>query len=167
MPTILPGDCLTYGVSGWGSWIAHPFERAVQLSTASPVYHVEVYVGDFRSISADYRGVDVFPVNQVRDRLRDVLRPRARLNLAAGLAWFAREARGDAYDVWGLVGFGLARDNPRAWICSELATAFYRACGLDVFPGEAAERVYPGRFLTTPLFTRIWSRDEPEAVCAW
>lgn len=157
MPAIQAGDCLAYGVTQY--W-QYPFESIVQLRTLSPLYHVEVYVGGNRSISADYRGVGTFPTNLEPARLHSVLRPTESVDLDAGLAWFNAHARGQWYDVWGLIGFGLASDNPQAWICSELATAFYRAAGLRLFAGMEPKAVYPGLFLATSAFSRVWTRGE-------
>jgi hypothetical protein len=149
-----PGDLLLYAGRGLFSWV-------IRTKTWSDVSHLEVYDGGgFSLASRDGEGVERFPL-----RLNDlyaVLRPNAPFDFPAGRTWFAT-VRGQGYDWIGLLSFYFARfrgkENGKQF-CSEFATRFFRAAGLDLFPRRDADAVAPGEFLSNPLLTLIWRRPK-------
>ena len=150
MPQLLPGDVLLYRGGGFWSW-------AIRVKTWADVSHVEVYVGEEQSVaSRDGVGVRRFPLRTTG--FYAVLRPRLPFDSRAAVAWF-ETVNGQGYDWMGLVNFYLAkwrgRENGRQF-CSEFATRFLRAGGVEPFTPEAdADTIAPGEFLKSGAFTRV------------
>jgi hypothetical protein len=133
-----PGDTLLYRPQGlFGFFIA--------AKTWHKIAHVEVYDGQKQSLaSRDGIGVGRYPVRL--SQLAYVLRPRRRLDLAAGRAWFDT-MNGKPYGWLDLVSFvGLPAIAPGI-VCSPFAAGFYRASGWNVFPVDPIEKVAPFQFL--------------------
>jgi len=147
-----PGDALLYFRHNFFSWL-------VALKTWTKVAHIEIYQGNGNTYaSRDGIGVDAFHLQL--DGLAAVVRPKQSLDWKAANLWFETHARGQSYDWLGLLCFTLARrrgENGKMF-CSEFATRFYRAAGLEPFnPRWPAVRVPPSFFLATPAFEVIWS----------
>lgn len=147
-----PGDLLLYARRGF-------WARAIQIKTWSRISHVECCVSATDVVaSRDGRGVARYALT--RDGLDAILRPRAPFDLDAALRWFAT-VDGQGYDWLGLLAFFWARwqgrDNQRMF-CSELATRWYRAGGVEPFTPETdADAVAPGEFLKSGAFRRVWT----------
>ena len=155
------GDLLSYGVpETWYTWLTDPFYRTVQQVTKSPVCHVEVYIGNGLSISADYRGVGIYPVDSGPAKPYGVHRITSiRPDVTAGMAWFRANAQGKPYDTLGLVMFGRKQPDYNKFICSELALDFYRHSWPGfVMAGRDAKTVTPGELINCGLFSLVRAR---------
>ena len=150
-----PGDHLLYGP---GRSLVN---RIICVKTWSPVSHIEIHVGNGRSVaSRNGIGVGDYPI-----RLGDlafILRPLAP-GLAQGVpraqAWFMRDANGQRYDWLGLMVFFLAvhRGSKDRMFCSEFATRWDRHAGIRaIAPHWDADAVAPGDFLQSPAFDVVW-----------
>lgn len=105
-PNILqPGDAIMYRPSNWIGVI-------IAVKTWSWTSHIEVYVGDNRSIGAREEGVDVWPLRNDK-YVKTVLRPVLPFDYLNALVWFNEEAKGDKYDIEGLFGFFIPDKNPK------------------------------------------------------
>lgn len=150
------GDLLLYAGRGPIAWW-------IKVKTWSGVSHCEVALDDRRSV-ASRDGIGVGRYARRYDDLAYLLRPWRPINLDAGERWFAT-VDGQRYDWLGLLVFYLAakqgaRDR---MFCSEFATRFYRACGLEPFTERMdADRVAPATFLYTPRFVEVWRRPDME-----
>jgi hypothetical protein len=147
-----PGDVMLYRPTGI-------FGRLIALKTWHAISHVEVAVGPGKAIaSRDALGVNEYPIRWAQ--LAAVLRPDpARFDMAKAMEYF-KTVKGQPYDFLGLLAFfrtkGAATNGKQ--FCSEFATNFYRAGGLDPFDGEAAQTVPPFYFdKLADGFTKIWS----------
>lgn len=148
-----PGDCLLYAPQGLYGW-------AIAIKTWHAISHVEIYRGRGRSLAArDRIGVGEFDLRL--GALAHVLRPAAPFDFARALETFYRVYAGQGYDWLGLLRFAWRAkvvpdrfDNKQ--FCSEFATRFYRAGGLDPFPREDADAIAPFQFLLSPVFEEIW-----------
>jgi hypothetical protein len=152
-PAILhPGDAILYFSHDFGSWL-------IAIKTWTKVAHVEIYRGNRISYSSRLEsGVNAYPLRL--DGVAAVMRPKQPLDLLAADAWFEANARGHPYDWLGLLCFTLARreGEKHEYFCSELATHYYRAAGLEPFnPRWPAVRVPPSFFLVSPVFEAIWT----------
>jgi uncharacterized protein YycO len=145
-----PGDVLLYSGKGL-------FSRLIQIKTWSRYSHVEVYDGSgFSVASRDRIGVGRYPLRM--DGLQIVLRPTQRFHVTKARAWF-RTVDGQPYDWMGLLAFTSARrQGQENWsqFCSEFATRFLRAGGVDPFNGYDADGIAPGEFLKSALLIRTW-----------
>jgi hypothetical protein len=157
-----PGDVLLYARQGI-------YNRLIQIKTWSRVSHVEIV--SFPSVNgyaplvvASRNGIGVGQYQFDRAGLYCVLRPIAPFDHWAAMDWFWEHANGQGYDWLGLLAFFSAklqgRENGRMF-CSELATRFLRAGGVDPFNGYDADGISPGEFLKSPAFRRI---DEEAVV---
>lgn len=148
-----PGDCLLYRPHGIIGWV-------IAIKTWHLVAHVEVYEGDGFSLASR----DGIGCNRYRLRTAElcrVLRPTGRIDMASGVAWFEKVARGQKYDFAALARFlwpgGTDTDRDRQ-ICSSFAARFYRAAGYPLFAAtEDADRIAPFQFAVTPLLDDVWS----------
>lgn len=155
---IQPGDAIMYRPSSLVGVI-------IAIKTWSWTSHIEVYVGDNRSIGAREEGVDVWPVRNDK-YAKTILRPKSEiLNIAAGMEWFNEEAKGDKYDVEGLFGFFIPDKRPKddstvnykKEFCSQLATMFYKRCGFNPFaPTYPARLISPAQYYQSPLMDVVW-----------
>ena len=152
-----PGDCCLYaGREG--------LARIVQLKTWQRVSHCETYVGHDHVVAArPHTGVDYYRFE--RAGLCHILRPPvAGFRLPMALTWFHDRAQGQRYDWWGLLRFAWRaaivsqRIAENKMFCSEFLTRFYRAGGLDPFPGEDADTISPHRFQRSVGFADVWTR---------
>jgi len=152
---LLPGDVLTYRPTGI-------FGRIIALKTWHRISHVEVVVSAGEAVaSRDGKGVNLYPLRWAQ--LATVSRPDpARFDLAKAMAYF-KTVQGQKYDFFGLLAFfrtKAAATNGKQF-CSEFATNFYRAGGLDPFHGERAEVIPPFYFESlADGFTKIWLDTE-------
>ena len=150
-----PGDVLLY--KGKGVWMLW-----TRWKTWSKVGHVEVYVGNGRTITASpSKGVNYHPLRLSEEEgLRYVLRSKATIDVGAGLAWFEANVRGQRYDLLGLVkAFYLNRDGAedKMW-CSEIVGEFLRACRAYPFADDLhADSLAPAQFLQTNDLWKVWS----------
>lgn len=145
---LLPGDCLLYHGSGF-------FSRLIQIKTWSKISHVEVYVGGGQSVaSRDNKGVNTYPFRT--DGLTAVLRPVQSVDLAAALAWHAKQI-GQRYDWLGLMRFfTIGKQSDTRSFCSEYACRFYRRGGFEPFVADIdADLVAPATFLYSPMFIHV------------
>jgi hypothetical protein len=152
-PAILqPGDAILYFRHSFLGWL-------IALKTWTKVAHVEIYRGDGVTYSSRFQsGVNAYPLRL--DGVAAVVRPKRPLDLLIADAWFEAHARGQPYDWLGLLCFTLARrrGEGKKMFCSELATHYYSAAGLEPFnPRWPADRVPPSFFLVSPAFHIIWS----------
>ncbi len=149
-PDLRVGDVLLYAGTGW-------FSLLIRIKTWSKYSHCEVYDGSGYSVaSRDRIGVGRYDLRL--DGLRVVLRPRGRFSAVRARAWF-RAVDGQPYDWWGLMAFTGAKHqgkNNWAQFCSEFATRYLRAGGVDPFNGYDADGIAPGEFLKSPALIRVW-----------
>lgn len=145
-----PGDCLLYAPCGFFGWL-------IALKTWNKVSHVEVYVGNGKSVaSRDGQGVGFYEL-RTKGLVR-VLRPRGEFNISSALLWFFNFANGQKYDWKGILVFALAvsEGSRDRMFCSEFATRFYRAGGFHPFAENYdADHIAPAQFLQSPCFEEI------------
>lgn len=151
------GDILLYRGRGLVGWL-------IRTKTWSAVGHVEVYVGNGISVTATSKsGANYYPLDLNQSRLYCVRRPIPPFRLQKAIRWFAADAKGLPYDVWGLVGsFFLRHQNrdDRKMFCSEVCTSLLRAGGVELFdPKLPADAVSPAQFMQTNDAVTIWSAD--------
>lgn len=149
-PTLRPGDVLLYTGEGL-------FSIVIRVKTWSRYSHIEIYDGSNVSVaSRDGIGVGRYPVRY--GQLTMVLRPRAPFNLEQARAWFTT-VDGQGYDWIGLTSFTIARwqgrQNDRQF-CSEFATRYLRAGGIDPFNEYDADGIAPGEFPKSSTLAVIW-----------
>lgn len=123
------------------------------------ISHIEVYVGDGKSVAArDGIGVGLFPLRT--DRLTRVLRPNRPMNLEKGMAWF-KTVVGQGYDWLGLLRFSWRSEyipdslTENKQFCSEFVTRFDRNSDFDPFPREDADAIAPFQFDSNPFFDLV------------
>lgn len=147
---LLIGDVLVYRGNGW-------FSRLIQIKTWSRYSHVEIYDGRMKSV-ASRDGVGVGRYDVRLDGLAVVLRPIGPFNYRRARVWFTA-VDGQPYDWLGLLNFGFAKrqgtENGRMF-CSEFATRYLRAGGLDPFNGYDADGIAPSEFVKSLAFTHVW-----------
>lgn len=149
-----PGDVLLYRPTG-------VFGFLISLKTWHRISHVEVVVAPGTAVaSRDAKGVNEYPLRWAQ--LAYVLRPTVPFDLTKAMEYF-KTVKGQKYDFFGLLAFyrtKAAASNGKQF-CSEFATNFYRAGGLDPFHGERAEIIPPFYFETlADGFKKIWSDTE-------
>lgn len=147
----MPGDVVLHRPSSIKGWM-------VAVKTYTHISHLEVYIGEGKSISARYpTGVHVYPF--LNEHIAYILRPDGPLDIPAGLRWFYSEADGQKFDFWGQMVFFLAARHgahDRMW-CSELGVRFLRHCGHHPFARWwDADRTPPSLFLASPHFDMVW-----------
>lgn len=142
-----PSDVLLYSPSSL-------YGKLIAIKTWHSISHVEVYVGANQSVaSRDKKGVGQYAARL--DGVQYVLRPNRPVDLAAGLAWFERDAKGQPYGWLDLLAFlGSTRDR-KGMVCSPFATLFLRACGLPIFRDEPANKVAPCTFLYSEMLDDV------------
>lgn len=147
---LLPGDCLLYKPTGL-------FGALIRLKTWHAISHVEIYAGQGKSwASRDGLGVDLYPYRE--EQFAAALRPaQGSFNYQQAEAW-AQTKVGTPYGWAQLLLFIGLPIHGSGLFCSEFATQFYRAGGLDPFAGEDAQAVAPFEFLICPLFTHLVPR---------
>lgn len=107
-------------------------------------------------------GVDFYPLDL--NRLGAVLRPTKPFDMPEAMTWFYRTAKGQRYDLMGLLCFYLAKrqGSPRKMWCSEFATRFYRQGRFQPFaPWEDADHIAPAQFTQSPEFQVVWKDAQP------
>ena len=153
MPDLFIGDALIYMPDLW-----NPVDWIIAHKTWMNTCHIEVYLGNDRTVAARLSGVAVY--NLQKDwKLGGVLMPVAAFDLNRAMSWFFSKANGQGYDLLGLFGFYQTHfhGNPRRMFCSELATRFYRAGGFEPFNAECdADRISPAQFCQTNAFQFRW-----------
>lgn len=164
MLRLQPGDVVCYSGSSL-------FSRVIQAKTWSWVSHVEVvcrsgYVDVVDgvvernwklpapvSVTSKEKGVQVYPFDFAE--IYAILRPSLPFNDLAAWTWFERKAKGQPYDVLGMLAFTSAKlqgkDNGKMF-CSEFCTRYLRMGNVPVFHGYDADGVAPGEFLKSELF---------------
>lgn len=149
-PELKPGDVLLYG---GGDLVS----RLIQYRTWSDVCHIEIYVGDGRSVaSRNGIGVGKYPLRVLG--LRYVFRPQLPLDIERGLRWFWT-VNGTPYG-WGDLGRFYLLDIPtKGKICSQFGDEFMQACGLPLFnldypDGAVCPRDY--QTVSSLLLKQIW-----------
>jgi uncharacterized protein YycO len=146
-----PGDCLLYRASGF-------FGHLISLKTWSHFSHVEVYIGNNKSVaSRDGIGVNEYTLRL--ENLGFILRPNRDFNIKKALKWFHDIAKGQRYDWKGILVFTLAakQGSLDRMFCSEFATRFYRNGDFNPFNiNYNADRIAPSNFLISPNFDEIW-----------
>lgn len=145
-----PGDLLLYRPVGL-------IGKLIALKTWLPYAHCEVAVAPGKAVaSRDLRGTGMWPTRW--SELAMVLRPTVPFDLAKAMEYF-KTVDGTPYDVWGLFRFfGKGKESKGTLFCSEFATRFYRAGGLDPFHGTPADLVPPGWFATVADgFKVVWT----------
>ena len=150
-PELMPGDILLYGGTDLVS-------RLIQFRTWSDVSHIEVYVGDGRSV-ASRNGVGVGKYELRVDGLRRVYRPKLIPDFAKGITWFAT-VDGTKYGWADLLRFYLIDVPTEGLICSEFGDLFFRNCDLPLFNTNYPEgAVCPGDYekISDLLVEEIWS----------
>lgn len=157
-PSILmPGDCIVDMPDWW-----NPIDDIISLKTWTKCCHTRVYVGGDKVVQAILKGVNIYPFEV--NGIGGVLEPTFPFDLPAALGWFYSRAQGQKYDVWSLFKFyswGRSQSNPKAMICSEFATRFYRAGGGVPFnPDADADMISPAQFCQTSAFRFKWRSDK-------
>lgn len=153
-PTPLkPGDLLIYRPTGFLGWV-------IATKTWMRWSHVEIAVRPGVSIGARPEGVNYYATRW--GKLGAVMRPMQPVNYAEAMAWFDAKAKGQSYDVLGLMRFFTwGKQSTTKQFCSEMATRWYRAGGLDPFKGMDADLIPPGWYRTlADGFTCIWSDED-------
>tara|TARA_R110000868_G_scaffold273274_1_gene532486 strand:+ start:121 stop:609 length:489 start_codon:yes stop_codon:yes gene_type:complete len=151
-----PGDTLLYSPKGIFGWL-------ISIKTWNAISHTEIYIGDGYSVAARGGvGVGTYPVRL--DQLIYIYRPNKPFKLAKALKWYLLISRGQRYDWWGLIRFAwrskiVADNKDNKQFCSEFATRFYRAGGLDLFNKYDADAVAPFMFSSTPYLDLIWKAE--------
>lgn len=159
IPTLRPGDVLLYSGRSVFSWL-------IRIKTWSRYSHVEICDGyGFSVASRDGIGVGRYPHRA--EQLAMVLRPHRPFNVHVARAWF-RAVDGQRYDWLGLLSFTFAewqgKSNGRMF-CSEFATRYLRAGGIDPFNAYDADGIAPGEFCKSAALEVIWpARDAQEAA---
>lgn len=133
-----PGDVLLYrpvGIYGLVIWA----------KTWHPIAHVEVYVGDGRSVaSRDGLGTGVYPLRL--SELAVVCRPHVPIDVAGALARFEKKPH-RPYGWLDLAQFIGIDVNSGGIVCSPCADEFLRDAGLtNLLNGEPAAKVAPFEF---------------------
>lgn len=148
------GDVLLYKPSSL-------YGKLIAVKTWHPISHCEGFIGSNQSVaSRDGKGVAVYAA-----RLGDVqyvLRPNRPLDIAAGMRWFEREAKGQPYgwlDLRAFLGWG---GDSRGMVCSPFLTLWLRACGLPIFNDEPANKVAPCTFLYSELLDDVTASCKSE-----
>jgi hypothetical protein len=140
------GDVLLYSGTGVTDWM-------IRAKSWSRISHCEVVSTNMTTVASRIpNGIDRYPM--YLDNLKYVMRPLLALDLPKAEAYF-RSVRGWAYDYIGLFGFFNAAwqgQSNRAMFCSEFATNYLRAGGLDPFNGYSADGIAPGEFLKSIVF---------------
>lgn len=148
MKDLLPGDVLLYPPKGI-------FGKIIAFKTWHKVGHVELYMGNDRSIaSRDGKGADIYTARL--DDVMYVLRPKAEFNREKALVWFCRELRGQPYGWLDLLQFGGFNINGKGIVCSPCVCLVLRAVDILVFGNEPAAKIAPCSFLLTELLTQIF-----------
>lgn len=157
---LIAGDCLLYRRTPFTrSPVGWFFGFVINRKTWSKFCHVEVYDGEGKSLaSRDGKGVGRYPLRL--SELAEVRRPSA-LNFSheIGARWF-NKVEGQKYDWKGLLCFTLAVKQGALdrMFCSEFATRFYRAAGLELFnPDDDADKISPAQLHQTPNLTTVAS----------
>jgi hypothetical protein len=145
-----PGDILLYEGRG-------VFSAAIRLKTWSHISHVEIadYCGTAVA-SRDGLGVGRYPLRY--EGLVCVMRVPADFNLEKARAWFAT-VDGQRYDWLGLAAFlgtGLQGWSNNRQFCSEFATRYLRAGGINLFHGWDADGIAPGEFRKQTIPEVVW-----------
>ena len=148
-----PGDVLLYSHTGFYDWL-------IRVKSWSKVSHCEVVaIGGLTPLrivgSRNGQGVDVYPFDPTG--LKFVMRPLLPFDYDRANAWF-RTVQGQPYDWLGLLAFESAklqgRENGKMF-CSEFATRYLRAGGIDPFNAYDADGIAPGEFVKSAVFTKI------------
>ena len=150
---LFPGDALIYQSSP-----LNPIDFIISRKTWMNAVHVEIYIGEGRTVAARFSGVKVYDLRNDW-KLGGVLFPVPDFDLSRALAWFYAKANGQGYDVMGLSGFYQTHfhSNPRRMFCSEFATRFYRSGGHQPFNEECdADRISPAQFCQTSGMRFRW-----------
>lgn len=147
------GDVLLYSGTGVFSW-------GIKVKTWSRFSHVEVFDREGTTLaSRDGRGVNRYVFTE--KNLKAILRPKTPpvLDVARGLEWFEREAKGQPYDWWGLFAFFAAKaqgSKKLAMFCSEFEARLFKKCGYALFLGDS-DAVSPGMNWSNPLLDLLWA----------
>lgn len=146
---LCPGDCLLYESRGLIGLV-------IRIKTWHRATHCEVYVGGGETVASrgpqdGTGGVGRYSLRE--DGLAHILRPVLPFDMDTALRWFAT-VDGQRYDLWGLLRFfTIGHGKQDRMFCSEFATRFYRAGGLEPFQAdEDADLIAPGTFLVSPIF---------------
>jgi hypothetical protein len=157
MTWLIPGDVLMFARDGF-------YNRLIRIKTWSRVSHCEVVslggaygAAPLVVASRNSQGVGQYQLDA--HGLYCTLRPTSqRFDVEMAMDWFWRNANGQDYDWIGLLAFTSAKfqgkDNGRMF-CSEFATRFLRAGGLDPFNGADADAIAPSDFLKNSTFSRL------------
>ena len=148
-----PGDMILYYESCPLDWVI-----VEKTGSAPPVGHVEVYAGNNQSMAARAEGVNCYPLRL--DHVVCSRRPKDELNFAAGLRWFNGIAKGQAYDLRGLLCFTalVKAGTPGDMFCSEFATNFYRWSMIELFnPSQPADHVSPRDLWACERLHTFWA----------
>jgi hypothetical protein len=140
------GDVLLYSGTRATDWL-------IRAKSWSRISHCEaVSINRSAVASRIPHGVDRYGI--YLDGLKYIMRPLIAFDAPKAEAYF-RSVRGWAYDYIGLFGFFNADwqgQQNRAMFCSEFATNYLRAGGVDPFNGYAADGIAPGEFLKSIVF---------------
>ena len=145
-----PGDVMLYRPNSL-------FGRLIAVKSWHPFSHVEIAIAPGKAVaSRDLRGVNEYDTRW--SELSMVRRPVEPFDLTKAMEYF-QTVKGQPYDVWGLLRFfGRGKESMDKQFCSEFATRFYRAGGLDPFDGTPADHIPPGWFSSVADgFKTIWT----------
>ncbi len=152
IPAFEPGDLLGYADPSF-------VDFNIELFTAGPLAHVEIYVGHGLSFaSRNGIGVNLYPMRQ--DGLSALLRPNKELlDFDSAAAW-VETVRGESYDFWGLLSAAIPGivEQPKHLFCSAAATLWYRNATWDAAHPECpAVKITPVDFLKFAGFQHLLS----------
>lgn len=150
-----PGDIILYDGDGI-------FAKIIKFKRGEQYCHVEVYIGGERSVaSRDGVGVNEYPLRL--DGIAAIYRSVTVPDIESGMTWF-ETVKGQDYDWIGLLSFAWAKYrglNNNKMFCSEFATRFLRACGVEPFNADCdADCVSPEMLTYSHEEKPIWVRSD-------
>lgn len=142
----LPGDILLYTH-------ALKFTRLIPWFTGSRYYHCGLYEGGDTVLEARPQGVLRRPIRGDRNAVfRVIPMPKERGPQALNYIRACLGSNYDPFDIAFIVlrhyfpGLHLKYSDHNRVTCGELVVLAWRAAGVDLFPGKAAEEVIPSDF---------------------
>lgn len=155
---LLPGDVLLFDHAGF-------FNAIIKFKRGEKYSHVEIFDGgDHTWASRNGQGVAYYPLSL--DGLAAIYRTKEPLDLVSAEQWF-KTVDGQKYDWVGLLSFAWARFQGREngkMFCSEFATRFLRAGGVELFsPDTDADAVSPGLMTYSEELFPVWIRKDKKS----
>ena len=148
---LLPGDMILHYESCL-------LDDIIAEKTGMEVGHVEIYAGNNQSMASRATGVNLYSFRP--DHIVCIRRSKQPLNFESGMEWFNSFAKGQPYDVKGLLCFTsfIHEGEDGKMFCSEFALNFYRNCLTEPCnPSQRADHTSPRDLWTWDSFETIWA----------